>query len=129
MSFSLRETRLSIDHCSVSRVAVTLEESGAWKVNFTGRQDPFDVPEMDRPRFVRFERNRFFVTVKLFGQYALATDPETMSLAPPQIVELEVPAFWLERGEMDSRFYSDFSPEVAAYFDVITRIEVDFQYE
>lgn len=128
-SFSLTESRLAIDHCSVSKVAITLEENGNWSANFTARQNPRDVNEIERPRIERFVRNKFYVTLKLFGQYPLATDPMTSELAQPQLAEIEVPAFWLEKGESDNVFEFAECPEVAHYFDVITRIEVDFQYE
>lgn len=129
-TFAMKGSSLAKDQCSISRVGITLEkETGRWTINFTALQDPSTVPAQQRPIAEVFKRNRFYVTIRVYGAYEAAGEADQRNLGQPQLMEFEVPPFWLDRGQEENVFHSAWSSDVTQYFDLASRIEVDLQYE
>lgn len=139
--FQLKTRGLAVDHCSVTRVAVTLREDGTYTVSFRADQhpllaggigDPALPDEMAfRPLRTRetnhLKRNEFTVRVRLLGTPGGETLPPA-GLGPAALVPLPLKPFWVERGEPVNFFKTEKSPAVGEYFPFIAGVEVDFSY-
>ncbi|WP_166822069.1 hypothetical protein [Thalassoroseus pseudoceratinae] len=99
--FQLAQPRIVVNHCAISRVAVSLWEDGRCVVNLLAEQSPPYIPLDILEPAMRFKRNRFVVTVRGYGFYPLrndANDGILSELGQPEIFRVQQ-SFWVERGE------------------------------
>jgi len=132
--FQQGSSGLTDDHCSISKLTVSLEETGNWIVSFDAEQNPQLVtPVSDRPAFERFQRNWFYVELRGLGLARGAYDPNAAVLAAPQFFRIKLPVFRVEKGQTRSlRFQSQIkkpNANVKRYFSQIDRVEIHFHYE
>ena len=138
--FQLRETRLQIDHCFLSRVAVTLHPDGRYQVSFRADQNPMpgdrDVRSPLRPGEVvnvplqttQFRRNLFIVKVRGYGVFPTLGDRPSLAPGQPVLVELPVEPFWVQRGEPYAGLAEGHSDAVRQFLPLLDRVEVEFTY-
>ena len=128
-SFALREKELRIDHCRISRVVVTIADTGDWMIDMMAEQNPKLLPNELQPRIQLFDQNRFHVTVRpLLGGPVVSPD-SLDDVVGPTVSSLSVPPFWLEKGQTKNIHHSDNDPRLANRFDSIRQVAVDLQYE
>lgn len=132
---------LRVDHCFVLRPSVTLSSTGTWVVSFRAVQNPIVTANDPFLPIIRDEireqvkqtsqilRNRFHVQVRGYAARPLANGPGATTLSAPVLFEAHVTPFWVERGVPREIRVSYDSPDVARYFDLIDRVEVEFRYE
>lgn len=136
------EPRLRVDHCFLSRVAVTLHEDGAYQISFRADQNPQPSDDRGSPLKVgeriettlqtsQLRRNTFVVKVRGY-----AADPGrpgrvgTTPLAAPALIEFPAMEFVVQKGEPASKSASkEGDPLVKKYFPLIDRVEVEFTYK
>jgi len=127
---------LRSNHCSVSQMAVVLEETGHWSVSLQADQNPlFPIgnsplnPTTIEPTRLftdHMQRNQFYIRVR--GYVTNTPRQEGQLLGDPVAVQLEVPPFWVQKGRSYPLHATGFSPEASTYFDVITHVELEFFY-
>lgn len=127
--FPLREAALTSDHCQISSVSTVIRRDGTWTMGFRAVQDPELVLREERPKFVRFSQNHFYVTLRVYAGYRLAADSNQPSLARPVVTQFPAKAFWMRRGEIRQELASGTDLQLKQHFDRIDRVEVDLQYE
>jgi hypothetical protein len=139
--YQFREPRLQVDHCFLSRIAVTLHEDGWYQMSFRADQNPQPGDDFRSPlkpgerlettlQTTQLKRNTFVVK---FRGYAAAqvtqSRPGSTPLATPAIIEFPAMEFVVERGEPASKAVNAFSHDVKKYFPLIDRVEVEFTYK
>ena len=128
-SFPLKQSALTSDHCQISDVAVTVRRDGTWTLSCRATQNPNLVDDQQRPRFVRFSKNMFAITLRAYTDYEVAIDLQPTELANPAIESIPVHPFWLKRSQERRILLHDRSAVLAKHFDLLDRFEVDLQYE
>ena len=128
-SFPLREKELAKDHCRISKVVVTISESGDWTIDMLAEQNPALLPHEQQPRVQLYRQNRFHVMVRpLLG--SKVTSPASLDdVVAPAVSVLKVDPFWLEKGETRRVHAEGFDSLLAGRFDSIRQVAVDLQYE
>jgi hypothetical protein len=138
--FQLATPGLQRDHCSISRVAFFIEEDGRWKLSLRADQNPqFGVRDSGTlfpgPRqrsgdlFTDYLlRNQFFVRVRCLAGVPLAQPLPGFAPAPPVLLRMEPPAFWVQRAVPLEWGAQGADPDLPRYFNLIDRIEVEFFY-
>lgn len=133
----VREPRLRIDHCYISKMSVLLHESGHWTLSLRADQNPvaLDPPAIER-NFTTSEgvrlltehlrRNLFFVNVRCYANYGGDTAPS--SVGRPLVVPLEIDPFWVQNGEPYWLYRSGHDPRIREWYAEIDRVELEFHY-
>lgn len=82
-----------------------------------------------QPRVQLFQQNQFYVTVRpLLG--STVTSPNSLDdVVAPNVTELKVAPFWLEKGQSKRIHVSEFDPLLTGRFDSIRQVAVDLQYQ
>jgi len=136
--YQLAQARMQVDHCYLSRVAVTLADDGGYTIGFRADQNPVASDDPGSPlrandtpptlQTAQLLRNRFVVTLR--GYANDASTPLVPNLAAPRaaVVEWKLDPFTVERGKPYSGHLSGFSNEVKRNFAFIDRFEVEFSY-
>jgi len=125
----LREKAIQIDHCRISKVVVTIAESGDWTVDMVAEQNPLLLPNEMRARIQLYDQNKFHITVRpLLGSQTVGPD-SLDDVVAPSVSSLLVTPFWLEKGQTKHVHFPGYDPQLAAQFDSIRQVAVDFQYE
>jgi hypothetical protein len=128
-SFPLRKKEITIDHCRISDVVVTIAESGDWTVDMLAEQNPKLLSNEMQPRIQIYHQNKFHITVRpLLGSQVVSPD-SLDDVVAPTVSSLKVSPFWLEKGQMQHIHHAEYDPQLAARFDSIRLVAVDFQYE
>lgn len=138
--YQLREPRLQIDHCFLSRAAVTLHPDGRYQVSLRADQNPqpgdgdlrsplrqgetLNVPLQT----TQLRRNLFVVKVRAYGVFPDFDGRPPAAPTQPVLVELPVEAFWVQRGEPYSGLFEGRSDAVRQFLPLIDRVEVEFTY-
>lgn len=128
-TFALRNPGIAIDHCRVSGVAVTIRSDGKMTLSCRAEQNPNLVPEELRPIAVRFERNRFRLTIRPYTNYQVAPENGATALGRPAVDSIVVKDWWLDRFQVKNEVWHGQSEMVRLNFDLINRLEIDLQYE
>lgn len=129
-TFPLRDRALTIQHCRISNVVVTLAETGRWSVDFTAEQNPELVDRMQRPRVMLDQQNRFQITVRPLLGESIITPQGQNAVSIPAAAVLYVQPFWLERGQRVNRKATGMAnPDIRQSFDQIQFVAVDLQFE
>ncbi|WP_417385752.1 hypothetical protein [Gimesia sp.] len=122
---------LQLNHCSISNTAILLEQDGSWSINLKATQNPYSVPNNLRPIYLRFKRNKFFVTVRGLGSASGAISPDSDDLGRPVLFEQKLEGFWVEQGQ--TRFIFEQSKKkdlrIRDFYNHIDRVELLFHYE
>ena len=138
--YQLRETRLQIDHCFLSRIAVTLHPDGRYQVSLRADQNPqpgdADIRSPLRPgetmnvplQTTQLRRNLFTVKVRGYGTFPVLGDRPSLAPGQPVLLELPVEQFWVQRGEPYSGFFEGRSDAVRQFLPLLDRVEVEFTY-
>ena len=138
--YQLRETRLQVEHCFLSRVALAFQEDGTYQISFRADQNPQpgnDTASPLRPgetvqtlqQTTPLKRNLFIVKVRGYANFPDTTaDRQNLSNGKPVLLEFKPIEVWVQRGQPYSGFVSDRSESVKRYFEYIDRIEVEFTY-
>jgi hypothetical protein len=137
--YQLLETRLQVDHCFLSRVAVALHEDGSYQISFRADQNPQPGNDIRSPlkpgerlnitlQTSQLKRNTFVVKVRGYGAAPVNRAQPNLAPSTPVLVEFPTMEFVVERGEPASKMYSAVSCAVQKYFPLIDRVEVEFTY-
>lgn len=132
----VKNPALRIQHCQISQIAVSIAQDGGWTINLLAEQNippaPLQVPQdvVSSQPIVPFTehllRNEFYVTFRFFGHFD-AVDPTEM-LGKQVVTELEIPAFWVQKGVPYQLLRHGFNPQLGDHFTSIDRVEVNFRY-
>jgi hypothetical protein len=137
--FQLVQPWIVIDHCALSRVAVTLENDGGYGIAFRADQNPrpgsglgVELPKLEPGERVRYteylKRNEFVVRIRGYGAYPLRDERPALAPGKPVLLEFDITPFMVQRGEPYQYFSRGSDERVARYFRYVERIEVEFQY-
>ena len=139
--YQLRESRLQVDHCFVSRAAVALHPDGSYQISYRADQNPVLGNDPRSPlkpgerletglQTSQLQRNLFVVKVRAYGGAAGAS-PGRPNLVPggPVLVEFPAEVFWVQRGEPVSKSVTGNLAAVKAFYPLIERVEVEFTYK
>lgn len=139
--YQLGQTRLQVDHCFLSRVAVAIHETGEFQISFRADQNPqqgTDDPRSPLKPGERLEvplqtsqlkRNTFVVKVRGYAGVPAAPGRPNPPPGAPAVVEFPPMEFVVQRGEPASKTFSGVSAAVEKYFPLVDRIEVEFTYK
>jgi hypothetical protein len=137
--FQLDRASLTVDHCTISRVALQMEEDGLWKLTLRAEQNYPEgkplakvVPGVKKQREEVFtdhiKRNQFYVRLRALAANPLPTKLVEAAPGAPVLFQLSPPPFWVERGEpYHHEVYGNWE-WVRRYFNAIDRVEVEFFY-
>lgn len=140
-------TGLAIDHCSISRMALTIDECGDWRLNLQADQNPqvtlpaADVavpttaqarglPDVRLKQTEHLKRNLFVIRLRGYGLYAepLATPPAPSIQGKPALAAIGPICFWVQRGVPYQGVFDGRCPDAGVSFDQIDRFELEFSY-
>jgi hypothetical protein len=131
--YQLGEPRLQLEFCQVTRVAVTLRDSGEWIVSLRGEQNQSvpTLPNSVQPKSnIDFAlRNKFRIRVLCYGNFPVTEKLLDKSTGKPVLAQLEAEPFWVQRGVPRDVRMQYWSNDVKSYFDRIDRVLVVFSYE
>jgi len=146
-AFNLVEPVLAIEHCSISRVSVTVTENGQFFVSMRADQNPqFGRRPLElvggqgvagqgfvpvQPGFVlqtgHLMRNEFLVAIRFYANRA-QPEQRTRVLGGAVLTAIDLPGFMVQRGEQKSYTHADTSPDLGRFFRQLDHIQVDFSY-
>lgn len=121
---------LKLDHCSLSNIAVWVDETGRWSANMTAVQQPFVGPDKQATPAARFLRNKFHVTVHAYGMAKVETGNRATAVGQPEIFSMCLKPFWGDREQV--LLHSDggtLSAEQLQRLPLVDRLEVEFRHE
>ncbi len=132
--FQLDQAAVKVEHCSLSQVAFAFEPDGRWRLNCRADQNPVAPPSglaptnFSGPKTTlgteHLRRNEFHVRVRCYGAFPVK---ESAGLTgKPVFVELTMPPFWVQRGEPQMKLWQNQHPDLARFFDLIDRVQIDF---
>jgi hypothetical protein len=145
--FQFPTAGVAIDHCSVSRIALTIREDGFWRVSLRADQNPQVVapnvvtppvgqapirglPAVRLKETLYLKRNLFDVKFRGLGLYGepLPTPPSPPPLGKPVLLDLCTLSFWVQRGIPYDLVREGWCRDAAFYFERIDRVEMGFTY-
>lgn len=145
--FQFPTSGLTVDHCSVSRITLTVRDDGFWRANLRAAQNsqvtapgvvappvpPTPVrglPAVTTKETLYLKRNLFVVRLRGLGLYQepLPTPTVPSPLGKPVLLDLCAIEFWVQRGVPYELVRQGWSPDARAYFDRIDRVELEFSY-
>jgi hypothetical protein len=140
-------TALAIDHCSISRLAMTIDETGYWRLNLQADQNPQvdfppagiavpvqaqtrGLPAVQLKQTTYLKRNLFVIRVRGLGAFpeATTTPPAPPDLGKPVLLAIPPIQFWVQRGVPYPAVFDGVNRDAATLFDLIDRIEIEFSY-
>lgn len=148
--FQLGQAKIQNDHCFLSRVALTLHESGLWTLSMQADQNPWMTgPRREVSTAVQLpgavsaltppipvggkesnglKRNQFVVRVRCYGSYPIMDVAPGVAPGKPVLFELPTAYFWVQRGIPYDFWAQQTLPQVSQFFDLVDRVEVEFSY-
>lgn len=129
--FQLDRARLTVDHCTVSEIALQLHRDGSWVLslradqNMLPEEDPATLDDTYRPR-LHLRRNEFHVRLRCHGFYQ--ADQVLLAAGRPVMADLHPVKFMVQRQEPRHVRIACCDPRVAQFYDLIDRVEVEFYY-
>lgn len=128
--WQLRESEIRNEHCAISNVTLCVDDAGEWRLSFTVAQNPFVGPARQAMPAARFLRNKFFVKVRAVGGQKVASNAEASPLTGPEMFCIEIPPFWIDRGETRPLSYQgQFNDLDRGRLKYVDRLLVDFSFE
>lgn len=129
-SFQLEATSLQKDHCEIADVSLVIRRSGTGTVRFQVRHDPNLVDEVNRPKFVRYQRSGVNVTLRFIVVDKIGTPSSGRDrVVGPAIEVVQLPTIWVQQFETSNQMFHINSEMCQRHFDQIERVEFDLQYE
>jgi hypothetical protein len=127
--------QLKIDHCSISQMAVEIQQNGHWILNLQADQNPLAprssevVPnvttEGDASKYTAQQRrNAFHVALRCYR----AGGDSAVPLGKPLAIELKPDPFWVQRGQPYRLMASGTDKSLGDFFGAIDRVEIEFYY-
>lgn len=148
--FQLADTRLQLDHCFLSRVAVTVHDDGRYLVNFRADQNPQlqnlrsdlnlqSVRDIASPlklgervdtvlQTTQLRRNQFVLHVRGYAMAPVRQELPGLGLGKPALFDIPITPFMVQRGEPYYGKFEGRSDALRRSFELIDRVEVDFTY-
>lgn len=128
-TFQMRKANLTLDHCQISHVTITISSTGNWTMHMQAKQHPGELLAAKlRPPFERFQRNLFRVDVRPVGLMTLDTAEATSPIAKPEFPCIPMQQFWIQKDQTQRIQRRGHSRDLARYFDVIQQTEIHFSY-
>lgn len=127
--FQWNQHKIAIDHCQISDMAVVIDkESSSWKINLNAAQN-LDVGRL-RPN-LPVKRNRFRVQLSFQGSLdeGARLDAQNHQTGRPILGTVDVPPFWVERGQTTLIVDAGLAAFIKTQFELIDRVEIKFSYE
>jgi hypothetical protein len=128
--YQLDRSRLQIDHCEISEVALQLYSDGRWILSL--RADQNRRPGEGEPREfnpqLHIKRNQFVVRLRCLGAFRGEPTEEAMAVGRPVLADLQPLPFWVENGRPYYLRAGDCDGWVAEHFAEIDRVEIEFYY-
>lgn len=138
-TYQLAQARMVVDHCYLSRVALTLADDGGYTISFRADQNP--VPSDDPASPLRKDetprttlqtsqllRNQFVLVVRGYANDSSPAAVPNLATPRPALVEWKLDPFTVERGKPYSGHVTGSSDAVKRNFAFIDRFEVEFTY-
>jgi hypothetical protein len=125
-------TALKVGHCSISKVAVWIDENGTWTTSLQAVQDPFIVNGNDRQATpaARFVRNGFHVTIRGYGLAKVADPNRAAQVGQPEMFCIDVPPFWVSRDSTERVSETGMlTMEQRERLPLVDRLEVELRIE
>ena len=138
--YQLDRAQIQVDHCILSRLALTLHQDGSWILSGRADQNPWMGPDTRQlsplkssgPLVVKhtehLKRNQFFVKVRCYSAFAVKETMPGASTGKPALTAITLPPFWVQRGEPYDLMVRGSLADVGLYFHLIDRVEVEFYY-
>jgi hypothetical protein len=138
--YQLDVARLQVDHCILSRIAVSLHADGSWIFSARADQNPWMAPNQlelspirpGGPRVVKhtehLKRNEFFIKFRAYTAFGVKETLLNDSTGKPVLFAVSVPPFWVQRGEPYDVQVRGALADVGTYFHLVDRIQVEFFY-
>jgi hypothetical protein len=140
-------TSLAIDHCSISRITMTINDRGAWRLNLQADQNPQvtlpaaavavpttaqarGLPDVRIKHTEHLKRNLFVIRLRGYGLYAepLPAPPTPSNQGKPALMAPPPIEFWVQRGVPFQGVFDGVDGNAATFFDQIDRFELEFSY-
>jgi hypothetical protein len=153
--YQLNQPQLSIDHCSISRVVLSIRDDGYWTLSLRADQNQRSIDDtplvavgIPKPpgntsvpqpgpilpgaspttKFTdHIKRNLFTIKVRGYAVYRLE-EPADGALGRPVLFELLPDPFWVQRQVPDFRRFHGKKAEIAEFCRTIDRVEVELSY-
>lgn len=128
--YQLDRSRLQIDHCEISEVALQLYSDGRWILSLRAdqnRRPDEGEPQEFNPRS-HIKRNQFVVRLRCLGAFQDEPTGGAMAVGRPVLADLQPLPFWVENGRPYYLHTGDCDGWVAEHFDEIDRVEIEFYY-
>jgi hypothetical protein len=151
-TFTQTTTALTVDHCTMSRISVTLFDDGGYTVSFRAEQNAsftqkpqqgagghvvsnLGAVPRDKPDQLlntgHLRRNEFNVRLRFYGAPPATTTGKSDAIVPgPVLMTLDLNPFMVQRGEPVEYFHAaGGNPGVRILFNLVERVEVDLRYK
>lgn len=137
-TFTLLDQVIRVDHCTVSKVSVTLYPDGKYVLAFRADQNPPAADPLTPALKARgtgidtgldpaqFRRNKFYLTVRGYAADPLGERGTRGTKAA--VLDLPVEPFWVNRGEAYHGLVEGTSEAVRRNYKLVERVDVDFTY-
>jgi hypothetical protein len=128
--YQLDRSRLQIDHCEISEVALQLYSDGRWILSLRADQNrrPDEGGSQEfNPRF-HIKRNQFVVRLRCLGAFQNEPTVGALAVGRPVLADLQPLPFWVENGRPYYLRAGDCDGWVAEHFTEIDRVEIEFYY-
>jgi len=145
--YQFAPTSLQIDHCSISRIALLIQEDGSWRLSLRADQNPSTaapragtppvamvpisgLPNVQTKQTAQLKRNLFIVRVRGLGAFSepLSTLPAPPSQGKPVLLSLDPIEFWVQNGVPYPLVVQGKHLDATSFFDQIDRAEIQFTY-
>jgi hypothetical protein len=131
--YQLRQPKVEIDHCSISRVVLQLHDDGGWVVSLRADQNPVTEEGVqpattEQGRYTaHIKRNRFHVEFRCLGVYQ--DEPQEGDPNRPLLFNVELKPFWVQKGRPYALFERGDLGGDQQYFALVDRVELEFAIE
>lgn len=135
--FQMDREKLVINHCQVSKVALTLSESGDWSFSFDANQNKVLLgdkilivqrPSLKPKQTSQLLRNEFHVKARGLGLPPSGLGPNS-TLGNPSLWEIDLGKFQVENGEPGSRLHQGHNASLGKLVQATQQVEYFFTYE
>ena len=133
--YQLERPTLAVDHCSISAVAVVLQDDGQWTLSLRADQNPVReetaaaAGPAGQTQTSHLLRNEFHVDIRCYGAMAIpGGDQADRGVGKPVLCVLHPEGFWVQRGQPRHLRTGGRSESLREYFRLIDRAEVEFFY-
>lgn len=131
--FQLDRSRLRINHCSISDVALQLDDQGHWVLSLRADQNPLPKGRDPQSRIetrynprLHLKRNEFVVRLRCLG--FVQESRAEIHAGRPVLAEINPEPFWVENGQPKYLRVTDCADELRWNLHLIDRVEVEFFY-